>query len=240
MEQVGQGKGIYAALAQANRAIGAIAKNRKNKEQNFNFRGIDDIMNAVHSAMSEAGVIILCEPEGETQVQERKTKAGSAIYHLLQKWRFQFCAEDGSSVSASFIGEALDMGDKAMNKSSSIALKYVLLQMFLIPTEEQADADPDMNSHELQPAQAQPRPAQAQPQRAGFSEAQIRQVADECFARSSAFISKDEFARLRQQMEAHFGVEGKLLPPLVKEAMRAGYVAWDAKQQQNAAEGSQE
>jgi hypothetical protein len=35
----------------------------------------------------------------------------------------------------------MDSGDKGMNKAMSIALKYSLLQMLLIPTEEQKDPD---------------------------------------------------------------------------------------------------
>jgi hypothetical protein len=227
---IGQGmepRGIFAALAKANRAVGTIGKNRRNVEQKFNFRGIDDVMNELHSALSEAGVFIITEPEGEPKFTERKTRSGSAIYHLLQKWKFTFCAEDGSSVSASFLGEALDMGDKATNKSSSIALKYVLLQMFLIPTQEQGDSDPDNFAHETAP-QAQARPQQ---QRQGSQpSAEHKAAADEAFARCGAFVSVDEFARLRAQMEQRFGT----LPPIIREAMAAGWANFEARQRQAA------
>lgn len=48
---------------------------------------------------------------------------------------------DGSFVETVNVGEAADSGDKGFNKCMSIALKYSLLQMFLIPTEEQKDPD---------------------------------------------------------------------------------------------------
>ena len=38
-------------------------------------------------------------------------------------------------------GEAADNGDKGYNKCKSIALKYVLMQMFLVPTKDIADPD---------------------------------------------------------------------------------------------------
>lgn len=50
---------------------------------------------------------------------------------------------DGSSVETVNVGEAMDSADKGMNKAMSIALKYSLLQMFLIPTEEPKDPDRD-------------------------------------------------------------------------------------------------
>jgi hypothetical protein len=60
--------------------------------------------------------------------------------------RFRYTTTDGSHVDTVNVGEAMDSGDKAMNKAMSIALKYSLLQMLLIPTEE--DKDPDKYSEE--------------------------------------------------------------------------------------------
>jgi len=48
---------------------------------------------------------------------------------------------DGSSVESIMIGEAMDSGDKSANKAMSTALKYALMQAFLIPTEELKDSD---------------------------------------------------------------------------------------------------
>ena len=45
------------------------------------------------------------------------------------------------------VGEAMDSGDKGMNKAYSIALKYALFQAFLIPTEELKD--PDSETHNI-------------------------------------------------------------------------------------------
>jgi hypothetical protein len=57
--------------------------------------------------------------------------------------KFDFFTVDGSSVSATVIGEAMDSGDKATNKSMSIAFKYACFQVFCIPTEEMRDPDAD-------------------------------------------------------------------------------------------------
>ena len=53
-----------------------------------------------------------------------------------------------SFVTTTVYGTAMDSGDKADNKCMSIALKYALLQTFLIPTEDMID--PDSETHELQ------------------------------------------------------------------------------------------
>jgi hypothetical protein len=61
--------------------------------------------------------------------------------------KYTFYAKDGSSISAVVIGEGMDSGDKASNKAMAVALKYALLQVFCIPTED--TKDPDADSHDL-------------------------------------------------------------------------------------------
>jgi hypothetical protein len=140
---------IHKKMIEVMKAVSHIGKNRKNQSQGFNFRGIDDVMNELHGIMSEVGVFIIPEAVGDTVVDERQSKSGGVTRFIVQRWKYTFYAEDGSNVTATAIGEAMDSGDKAMNKSMSIALKYCLLQTFLIPTEE--DKDPDANSHDLKP-----------------------------------------------------------------------------------------
>jgi hypothetical protein len=131
---------IYKRLALIMKSVGAIGKTRRNAQQGFAFRGIDDVMNELHNAFAENEVVILPFIEGY-ETQERPTKSGSMQTFIRAKIKFTFVTVDGSSVSTTIVGEAMDMGDKAMNKALSIALKYALLQMFLIPTEEMKDPD---------------------------------------------------------------------------------------------------
>ena len=148
-------KNIYKALAAINKGIGVIKKTSKNHQQGFMYRGIDDVMNELHGLFAENEVFIL--PEFlDTETVERQTKNGSALFYVKAKIRFVFQASDGSNVECTIVGEAMDSGDKATNKAMSIALKYALLQMFLIPTAE--DKDPDANTPpEIKPKQT-PKP----------------------------------------------------------------------------------
>ena len=132
--------------------IDYIGKTRKADMGNagkYNFRGIDDVMNALHSSFAKFGVFLLPEVlESKVEIQEKektyngvttKTYACSAILKI----RYIFTASDGSSVTAIGIGQALDQSDKAVNKAQSAALKYCLMQTFLIPTEEPKDVEND-------------------------------------------------------------------------------------------------
>lgn len=138
---------IYSAIAEVMRKTNAISKGRKNQQQGFQFRGIDDVMNELHSTLSECGVFIVPEVLEENRT-EGHTKSGSAMFYTRLKIKFTFFAEDGSNISATVIGEAMDTGDKASNKALSIGYKYACLQVFCIPTED--DKDPDAQTHEFQ------------------------------------------------------------------------------------------
>ena len=139
---------IYKKLGEVMGKIGAIDKERKNEQQGFMFRGIEDFMNSLHGLMAEAGIIIL--PSEIEHIQEnfettnregRKSLQFRTRLHL----RFTFAStEDGSTVTADGWGEAADNGDKGYNKCKSIALKYVLMQMFLVPTKDIADPDKEV------------------------------------------------------------------------------------------------
>ena len=136
---------IYKSIIDVMKKINAIGKDRKNNTQNFNYRGIDDVMNELHGALSECGVFVVPEVLEENR-STGKSKSGGGLFYTRQKIRFTFYAADGSSVSAVVIGEAMDTGDKASNKALSIGLKYAMLQVFCIPTED--DKDPDAQSPE--------------------------------------------------------------------------------------------
>jgi hypothetical protein len=143
---------IYQAMAKILADIDYIGKDRQADMGNagrYKFRGIDDIYNALHSSFAKHKVFILPKVlDSKIEIQEKektyngvtsKSYACSAILTI----EFTFMSEDGSSVTAIGIGQALDQSDKASSKAQSNALKYCLMQTFLIPTEESKDIEDD-------------------------------------------------------------------------------------------------
>jgi hypothetical protein len=121
--------------------VGAIAKGRKNQQQGYQFRGIDDAYQAFQPVFSKLGVFVVPTVLKVTR-EERQTKSGSAlIYTTMEVKHTFFCAEDGSSFDAVTIGEAMDSGDKSSNKAMSAAMKYALLEVFCVPTEGDNDTE---------------------------------------------------------------------------------------------------
>lgn len=135
-----ESKLIYAKMASILKETKAITKSEKNQQQGFKFRGIDNVMNELHELFSKHEVFILQEVKDFT-TENRPTKSGGTNTFTRATITFRYMTTDGSYVETTNVGEAADSGDKGMNKAMSIALKYSLLQMFLIPTEEQKDPD---------------------------------------------------------------------------------------------------
>lgn len=135
-------KAIYPAMVKIMKAVTHIGKDKKNQQQGYNFRGIDDLYNELHNHFADNGVFILPEVL-DIQREERQSKGGGLLLWTIQRIKFKFTAEDGSYVEAILNGEAMDSADKGCNKANSVALKYALMQMFLIPTEELKANDPD-------------------------------------------------------------------------------------------------
>lgn len=138
---------IYSAIIDAMGQVSAISKGRRNSTQGFSYRGIDDVMNELHGILAKCGIFIVPTVLEEERTTGTTSKGGNMFY-TRQKIKFTFFAKDGSNIEAVVIGEAMDSGDKASNKALSIGLKYALLQVFCIPTEE--DKDPDAVSPDWQ------------------------------------------------------------------------------------------
>ncbi len=131
---------INAAILAVMKEVGAIAKTEKNKQQGFDYRGIDRVYNRLHPLMIEHGIFTTSKIL-ETERHERQTKAGGTMSIVVLRVEYTFRAEDGSSVTTEVQGEGMDVADKASNKAMAVAHKYALFQIFMIPTEEMIDPD---------------------------------------------------------------------------------------------------
>ena len=135
---------VYACIAavSAELAHAGIAKGRKNAQQGYSFRGIDDMYNALAPLLAKHGLVILPRILARECV-ERTTQKGTALYFVTVDAEFDFvCVADPNSrhIVRTF-GEAQDSADKATNKAMSAAYKYAVMPSFCIPTEGDNDAD---------------------------------------------------------------------------------------------------
>lgn len=148
---------IYGVIAAVSATIAqtGISKDRKNQQQGYSFRGIDDVYNVLAPIISKAGLVILPRILSRELV-ERTTAKGGVIFYVTVEAEFDFvAASDASRHTVRTYGEAMDSADKATNKAMSAAYKYAAFQTFCIPTEGDNDAD----AHTPQIVASAPAPA---------------------------------------------------------------------------------
>lgn len=136
---------IYQAIGDIMKEGYAISKDKRNTQQGFAYRGIDDVMNTFQPLMAARGVFAVPEVL-EAAREERQTKQGNNLIYSVLKVKYTFYAGDGSNISAVVIGEGMDSGDKASNKAMAVAMKYAMFQVFCIPTDQQEMPDPDADT----------------------------------------------------------------------------------------------
>lgn len=161
---------IVKLLSQVMAEVGAVRKGEKNQAQNFNFRGIDAVVNAVSPALRKHSVVVAPQVM-DYQHETVQTSQGKNMASVRVLVRYTFTAPDGSTLETVVPGESFDAGDKATAKAMSVAFRIALLQALCLPTD---DVDPDATSYERAPSrvsqnhpaaqQVTPRPSQPKPE----------------------------------------------------------------------------
>ncbi|HUT57573.1 MAG TPA: ERF family protein [Phycisphaerae bacterium] len=137
--------GIYSAITAVMQDVGAIAKTQHNEHQNYDFRGIDNLYDAMQPAFIKHGLFVLPILE-EGNYKQVKTARGKPAFAVHVRVRHRFCAGDGSFVEAVTAGEAMDSGDRATAKAMTDAFKTAVFKVFCIPVDA---SDPEKDTHEL-------------------------------------------------------------------------------------------
>lgn len=141
---------IHSKIIKVLTDVGAVAKNEKNKDQGFNFRGIDSVVNAVNPHLKKNGLFIAHEVL-EHNLDRFENASKKIVTNVTVKVKYTWFAEDGSSIENVAIGEGRDFADKATAKAMSVAFRTHLLQLLALPTD---DKDPDAESIEIDTAPA--------------------------------------------------------------------------------------
>jgi len=131
------------------RDIKGIEKTRKNEAMGYAYRGIDDVYNELHGLCSNHGILVIPEVVSYDMKEREVLRNGRKLtaVHVYVQVRYTFVDEAGNKMSTVMSGEGIDTGDKGLYKALSGAQKYLLLQMFLIPTE--SISEPEQDSFEI-------------------------------------------------------------------------------------------
>jgi hypothetical protein len=136
---------VYEAINAVMDDVRAVGKNDRNQQQNFNFRGIDAVVNALSPVMRKHGLTV--RPSNVLSIEHIPftAKSGGAGVSCRVVIEYTFSDVKGDSCTSIVAAEANDYGDKATPKAMSVAFRTCLLQAFALPTTE---TDPDAESYE--------------------------------------------------------------------------------------------
>lgn len=120
---------VYQLMSAVMRDVRNVGKNGRNDSQNYKFRGVDDAIGALAQPLRDHGVFMMPE------VLDFQTEVRGRMNAVRMRVAFHFYGPAGDHVTATTLGEASDVADKASNKAMSAALKYALIHTFMIPVD---------------------------------------------------------------------------------------------------------
>ncbi|MFO7818617.1 MAG: ERF family protein [Halanaerobacter sp.] len=123
---------IYRKLVEVMSKVGKIAKKGHNDYHNYDYVREADLVEKIRDLLTEVGVAFLTDVVEQRQEED------------LSKVKMKFTLvdiESGEFIESHYWGEGQDKGDKGLYKSYTGATKYFLLKTFLIPTNDDPEAD---------------------------------------------------------------------------------------------------
>jgi hypothetical protein len=120
-------------LAEVRRRIGYIQKRGHNERFNYSYVTAADIAGSVGDILSELGVVVIPSLENITYESAPGRGETTRMAQVVMAYTFSD-VDSGEEIVAKVAGQGLDTGDKAPYKAMTGALKYALLQSFLLAT----------------------------------------------------------------------------------------------------------
>jgi hypothetical protein len=153
---------VYESWAGILAELPAIPKERRNQQQGFTYRSVDDVLNHLHGLLAKHGVFVIPVAQSASH-EERQSAKGGVIHvvHMTVDWRIY--GGGGDYIDAQTMGEGTDAGDKATSKAQTMALKYLLWPALAVAenADPDGDAPPDTSPHPSRSSERMPpRPAE--------------------------------------------------------------------------------
>ena len=139
---------VHEALAKVMDEVRAVEKRDRNTHQNFSFRGVDAVVNAVGPVLRKHGVVVMPSHVMQTHEQVEVGGKRTLMESVHVTVTYTFYGPEGDHISCEVAGAAMDAGDKATPKAMSVAFRTALLQALCLPTDE---PDPDSQTYERSP-----------------------------------------------------------------------------------------
>lgn len=153
-------RSLHRKLTEVMAAVDWQPKTEKNASQGYAFVSVERIKDAVRTELAKRQVMVYTSIKALDR-SEFTTSRGSTMLHVTVQGEVTFAdGESGEMFTVEAAGEAMDTGDKALNKAQTALVKYALINTFLIPTGDDPDHEsPEVAARAQKPVQAAQKPA---------------------------------------------------------------------------------
>ena len=122
-----------------------IQKSDKNDYQNYEYRGIDTVVQAFSKPLADNNVILLVL---DTTVKTKSMDVKNTLTRIEGTLRFQ-STEDGSFLDRSYTGHSKSSQQKCLEAAKSFAFRGALLETFCVPYERvEPELEADVSEEE--------------------------------------------------------------------------------------------
>jgi hypothetical protein len=126
---------IHEALLKTRQDVGVIGKGDRNTFHNYTYRGFEAVLNRVGPALLANDINVTPELK-QLDSRDVTTDKGKRAREVTVTVAYTYTGPEGDSRVAVVAGEASDLGDSAVSKAFSVALRIAHTQMLQIPTGE--------------------------------------------------------------------------------------------------------
>lgn len=141
-------KTIYAKLAAAVGEVDRIAKDGTNAHFKYRYTSAEEVYRVVRGPLLKHGLVVIPQATG----YEQDGQLGTVRLNLRI-----VDTETGESIEAQWYGEGQDKGDKAFYKAVTGGMKTFLRALFLLPADDDPEADPRTDRAPAKQASHMPR-----------------------------------------------------------------------------------
>lgn len=175
MENTGLGN-LFTKLAKISGELGAIPKDAKH-QQNYMYQSADNVMAHLNPLLSAHNIVII-----PMATKTRLETPADGISRYVIDYEFVICDGDtGETFVAAWQGDiptgyaGNKVDDKAMGKAHTYALKYWLLKLFKVTSQDDVDLDGNNHTYSNQPPAKTSKPVPAQTSTPASGNAATRQ-----------------------------------------------------------------
>jgi len=139
---------IYGKLAKAVSEVDRIAKDGTNAHFKYKYTSAEEVYRVVRGPLLKNGLVVIPQATG----YEQDGQLGTVRLNLRI-----VDTETGESIEAQWYGEGQDKGDKAVFKAITGGMKTWLRALFLLPADDDPEADPRTDRAPAKQASHMPR-----------------------------------------------------------------------------------